>query len=154
MWTMAPVVAAYQTLRGVSFLVAITFVAEVGDVGRFATSQQLMAFLGLVPSERMTGGHRAARLYYEDWHSSRTTGADRGSVELPLFRRDLASSAQGYPPLHPQHRLEGTSPAVRLLPPAHCQWQKDPVAPTAIAATSLPSCGQSVSRLRPRRQPS
>src|ERR1700758_511701 len=47
-WTMAPVVAAYQALRGVSFLVAITFVAEVGDVRRFATPQQLMAFLGLV----------------------------------------------------------------------------------------------------------
>src|ERR1700747_771609 len=35
-WTMAPVVAAYQALRGVSFLVAITFVAEVGDVRRSA----------------------------------------------------------------------------------------------------------------------
>ena len=36
-WTMAPVMAAYQALRGVSFLVAVTFVAEVGDVRRFAT---------------------------------------------------------------------------------------------------------------------
>jgi transposase len=35
--TMAPVVAAYQALRGVSFLVAATFVAEVGDVRRFTT---------------------------------------------------------------------------------------------------------------------
>jgi hypothetical protein len=35
-WTMAPVVAAYQALRGVSFLVAVTFVAEVSDVCRFA----------------------------------------------------------------------------------------------------------------------
>jgi transposase len=54
-WTMAPVVAAYQALRGVSFLVAATLVAEVGDVRRFTTPQQLMAFLGLVPSERTTG---------------------------------------------------------------------------------------------------
>jgi len=54
-WTMAPVVAAYQALRGVSLLVASTFVAEIGDVRRFATPQQLMAFLGLVPSERTTG---------------------------------------------------------------------------------------------------
>jgi transposase len=43
--TMAPVVAAYQALRGVSFLVAATFVAEVGDVRRFTTPQQLMAGL-------------------------------------------------------------------------------------------------------------
>jgi transposase len=54
-WTMAPVVAAYQALRGVSFLVAVTFAAEVGDVRRFSTPRQLMAFLGLVPSERTTG---------------------------------------------------------------------------------------------------
>jgi transposase len=40
-WTIAPVVAAYQALRGVSFLVAITLVAEVGDVRRFATPQLL-----------------------------------------------------------------------------------------------------------------
>lgn len=39
---------------GCLFLVAVTFVAEVGDVRRFATAQQLMAFLGLVPSEPVT----------------------------------------------------------------------------------------------------
>jgi len=54
-WTMAPVVEAYQAIRGVSFLVAAIFVAEVGDIRRFATPQQLMALLGLVPSERTTG---------------------------------------------------------------------------------------------------
>jgi transposase len=54
-WSMAPVVAAYQVLRGVSFVVAVTFVSEVGDVRRFDNPRQLMAFLGLVPSERSTG---------------------------------------------------------------------------------------------------
>jgi transposase len=54
-WSMAPVVTAYQALRGVSFIVAITFVSEVGDVRRFDSPRQLMAFLGLVPSERSTG---------------------------------------------------------------------------------------------------
>ena len=54
-WSMAPVIAAYQALRGVSFLVAVTFVSEVGDVRRFDNPRQLMAFLGLVPSERSTG---------------------------------------------------------------------------------------------------
>jgi len=33
-WTMARLIAAYQSLRGVSFLVAVTFVAEVGDLAR------------------------------------------------------------------------------------------------------------------------
>src|SRR3712207_5202434 len=54
-WSMAPVVAACQAMRGVSFLVAVTFVAEIGDVRRFESSRQLMAFLGLVPCERSTG---------------------------------------------------------------------------------------------------
>jgi transposase len=54
-WSMAPVVAAYQAMRGVSFIVAVTFVAEIGDVRRFDNPRQLMAFLGLVPSERSTG---------------------------------------------------------------------------------------------------
>ena len=54
-WSMAPVVAAYQALRGVAFLTAVTFVAEIGDVRRFNNPRQLMAYLGLVPSEKSTG---------------------------------------------------------------------------------------------------
>jgi transposase len=48
-WSMAPVVAAYQALRGVSFIVAVTFVSEVGDVRRFDNPRQLMAFLAWCP---------------------------------------------------------------------------------------------------------
>jgi transposase len=54
-WSMAPVVAAYQAMRGVSFVVAVTFAAEIGDVRRFENPRQSMAFIGLVPSERSTG---------------------------------------------------------------------------------------------------
>ena len=54
-WSMAPVVAAYQALRGVALLTAITFVAEIGDIRRFESPRQLMAYLGLVPAERSTG---------------------------------------------------------------------------------------------------
>ena len=54
-WSMASVVEAYQAMRGVAFLTAVTFVAEIGDVRRFETPRQLMAYLGLVPSERSTG---------------------------------------------------------------------------------------------------
>src|ERR1700745_3502665 len=42
-------------MRGVSVGVAVTFVAEIGDLRRFDNPRQLMAFLGLVPSERSTG---------------------------------------------------------------------------------------------------
>jgi transposase len=54
-WSMAPVVAAYQAMRGIALLAAVTFAAEVGDVRRFDTPRQLMAYLGLVPSEKSTG---------------------------------------------------------------------------------------------------
>jgi transposase len=43
------VVVAYQAMRGVSFVVAVTFAAEIGDVRRFENPRQLMSFLGLVP---------------------------------------------------------------------------------------------------------
>jgi transposase len=57
-WTMAPVVSAFQAMRGVSFLTAVTMVSEAGDLRRFDHPRQLMAFLGLVPSERSTGETR------------------------------------------------------------------------------------------------
>ena len=54
-WSMEPLVAACQAMRGVSLNVAVIFAVEVGDVRRFDNPRQLMAFLGLVPSERSTG---------------------------------------------------------------------------------------------------
>jgi transposase len=54
-WSLAPVVNALQALRGVSLVVAVTFVAEIGDLRRFESPRRLMAYLGLVPSERSTG---------------------------------------------------------------------------------------------------
>jgi transposase len=57
-WTMAPVVDAFQAVRGIGFTNAATLVAEAGDIRRFDHPRQLMAFLGLVPSERSTGETR------------------------------------------------------------------------------------------------
>ena len=54
-WTLAPVVEAVQAMRGVAFIVAVTVVAEVGDFGRFDNPRQLMAYLGLTPSEHSSG---------------------------------------------------------------------------------------------------
>ena len=54
-WRMAPVVAALQALRGVAQIVAVTFVAEIGDINRFTNPRQLMNYLGLIPSENSTG---------------------------------------------------------------------------------------------------
>src|SRR5215472_7595054 len=55
-WTLAPAVAALQTMRGMALFNAATLVAELGDLSRFANPRQLMAYLGLVPSEHSSGG--------------------------------------------------------------------------------------------------
>ena len=55
-WNLAPLVKSLQALRGVSLIVAATTVAELGDLARFDSAKQLMAYLGLVPSEHSSGG--------------------------------------------------------------------------------------------------
>lgn len=57
-WRFAPVVAALMALRGLEFVAAVTLVAELGDLSRFAHPKHLMSFLGLVPSEYSTGEPR------------------------------------------------------------------------------------------------
>lgn len=54
-WRLRPVVEALQALRGISLLSAVTIIAELGDLTRFEKPGQLMAYLGLVPSEYSTG---------------------------------------------------------------------------------------------------
>lgn len=95
----------------VSFVVAVTFVSEVGDVRRFDTPRQLMAFLGLVPLERSTGdtvkrggltlaGNRRARrvLVEGAWsyrYPARVTEPIRVRLEgLPKAVREIAWKAQ------------------------------------------------------------
>ncbi|NRQ19082.1 hypothetical protein BHMPCIPO_06349 [Ensifer sesbaniae] len=110
-WSMAPLVEAYQAMRGASFLVAVIFAAEVGDVRRFDNPPPLMAFLGLVPGERSTGdtvrrssltlaGNRRARraLVEAAWtyrYPARVSEALRVRLEgLPKAVRDIAWKAQ------------------------------------------------------------
>ena len=57
-WRLAPVVEALQALRGVQFTVAVTTVAELGDITRFSRPAQLMSYLGLHPSEHTSGVNR------------------------------------------------------------------------------------------------
>jgi transposase len=54
-WRLFAVVQALQALRGVQWLVALTVVAELGDLTRFTNPRQLAAFVGLTPSEYSSG---------------------------------------------------------------------------------------------------
>lgn len=110
-WTMAPVVSAFQAMRGVQFVTAATMVAEAGDLRRFDHPRQLMAFLGLVPSERSTGetrrqggitktGNASARkaLVEAAWTYRHSAGVGRDhqqrQANLPQQVRDIAWKAQ------------------------------------------------------------
>ncbi len=57
-WRLNPVVEALQALRGVRWVVAMTVVAELGDLTRFDNPRQLAAFVGLTPSEHSSGPKR------------------------------------------------------------------------------------------------
>lgn len=105
-WSLAPVVQGLQALRGVDLIVAATFVSEIGDLARFESPRQLMAYLGLVPSERSTG---------DTVRRGPITKA--GNVRV---RHMLVESAWTY--RHPPrvgakklYKLEQVSPAVREI---------------------------------------
>lgn len=57
-WRFYPVVQAIQALRGVQFTVAISLIAEIGELSRFQHPRQLMAWLGVTPSEHSSGTTR------------------------------------------------------------------------------------------------
>jgi len=76
-WSLAKVVTALMALRGLDLVAATIFLAEIGDLSRFASARELMGYLGLVPSEASTGeqisrgritkagNHRARRILVE-----------------------------------------------------------------------------------------
>jgi len=105
-WALAPVVVALMALRGVKLITAMTVMAELGDISRFASPQQLMAYLGLVPREYSSGQTRR-----------------RGGITKTgnsHVRRVLVEAAWGYrfparKTAHLQRRAEQTSEAVQAI---------------------------------------
>ena len=54
----AELVGRLRCLRGIDTLTALGIVAEIGDFSRFRIAEELMSFVGLVPSERSSGEKR------------------------------------------------------------------------------------------------
>jgi hypothetical protein len=54
-WSLGKLVIALMAMRGLDMISASTIVAEVGDLSRFRTPRELMAYVGIVPSEDSTG---------------------------------------------------------------------------------------------------
>jgi transposase len=110
-WSLAPVVQALQALRGVGLVAAATLMAELGDITRFTNPRQLMAYIGLVPSEHSSGrtrrqggitkaGNGAARrmLIEAAWSYRFPVRISREQLlrqeSLPQLIRDIAWKAQ------------------------------------------------------------
>jgi transposase len=113
-WSMGPVVAALQAMRGVASLSAVGLAAEVGDFRRFATPRRLMAWLGLVPSEHSSGAKVERGGITKSLPRTRS-GAGNGRA-----RRVLVEGAWSYRfparvtgPI--QARLEGVPDAARAI---------------------------------------
>ena len=110
-WSLAEAVEALRALRGFQLITAVTVLAEIGDLSRFASPRELMGYLGLVPSERSTGdsvkrgaitkaGNRRARraLVEASWsyrHPPRVGRAKQAQVEAaPRAVAEIAWKAQ------------------------------------------------------------
>jgi transposase len=106
-----PVIQSLMALRGVNLLTATTVVAEIGDLRRFVNAPQLMAYLGLVPSEHSSGGstrrggitktgngHVRRVLVESAWtyrHAARKTAVlERRAECTPQAIQDIAWDAQ------------------------------------------------------------
>lgn len=105
-WSLGPVVEALMALRGCKLITAMTIMAELGDITRFDSPRQLMAYLGLVPSEYSSG---------KSVRRGGITKAGNGHV-----RRVLTESAWCYrfparKTKHLQRRAELTSEAVQTI---------------------------------------
>lgn len=57
-WPRRTFVEALQGFRGFQLVASMVVTSELGNLLRFAHPRQLMAYLGLVPSEQSTGGRR------------------------------------------------------------------------------------------------
>ncbi|AQV96285.1 IS110 family transposase [Cupriavidus necator] len=57
-WRFYPAVLGLQTMRGIDFTTAVGMLAELGDLSRFTHPRQLMAWLGVTPTEHSSGEKR------------------------------------------------------------------------------------------------
>ena len=140
-WTLAPVVEAVQAMRGIDMVGAVAFLAELGDLSRFENPRQLMAYLGLTPSERSTResvmrapvhGDQGFRLKRQTrWHHQGrqhacTTAAHRGCVELPIpttRQQGHADQDRGRATDGPRDCLESADAALWPLPDTDAEGQ-------------------------------
>lgn len=105
-WSLKPVAEALMAMRGIRLVAAMTILAELGDLTRFDAPSELMAYLGVVPSEHSSGSTR---------RQGRITRTGNGHV-----RRILTEAAWNYRfPARKtrviEQRAERTSPQAQAI---------------------------------------
>ena len=121
-WRLYPVVQALQALRGVQWLVAITVVAELGDLTRFDSPRQLAAFVGLIPSEYSSGAGASTGRHHQSRERPRPSRVDRSGLGVSASGESLAAHPdpdRRVAETDSSHRLEGAGPAVQALSSTH-----------------------------------
>jgi len=97
-WSRRPLVEAVMGLRGFQQTAAMVVISEVGDFTRFAHPKQLMAYLGLVPTEDSSGSHRrqGAITKCGNSHARWMLVESAGSYRLPpKISKELSKRQEG-----------------------------------------------------------
>lgn len=95
-----------MALRGVNTLTAVTTLAELGDLTRFDSPRQLMAFVGLVPSEHSSGNRR---------QRGAITKAGNAHVRRVLVEAAWCYRFPARKTATLQRRAERTAPAIQAI---------------------------------------
>jgi hypothetical protein len=113
-----PAIEALMALRGVSLLAAVTVVAELGDLARFAGPPELMAYLGPGAQRTLQRQARAPRCHHQDRQQPCPAGTRRSSVDLSpccTKDRDPAAARRAYGSRDPRDRLVGAKAVVSAV---------------------------------------
>jgi transposase len=103
---MQEVVRGLQALRGIAQISAVTLVAELGELSRFASARQLMGYSGAVPSEDSSGQR-----------TRRGSITKTGNAHLRRIAIEAAWSYRLRPGVGPalRKRQEGVSEAIKEI---------------------------------------
>ena len=120
-WSMAPVVEAYQAMRGASFLVAVNFCRRDRRRAPVRNAETADVLPRSCPGGTLDRRYNPTEWPHLSGQPARAASAHRGRLDIPLSResqRDLESPAGSAAKARARHCLESTDPSVRPLPSA------------------------------------
>ena len=111
-------VTALMAFRGIDLISALTLTCELGDIRRFGHPRALMAFLGLVPSERSSGDKSIRGAITKIRQRARAQDARMCGLEVCATTSNqchLTEAPAGRPARDCEHSMEGPTPAAQAF---------------------------------------